>query len=212
MKELIKIGRNIETGNPVINARDLHTFLEVGKHFSTWLPDKIKKYGFIENVDYTRVFFDIFGNEICSLSNGVYKIEYAITLDMAKELAMVQNNERGRQVRQYFIEVERIYRINHFANYVNRMFLIPCLKKIRVFKTYFLRDINTGHIKIGKSTNVDERIKNFRVINPSIELMTVVNKDIELELHDEYEHKRITGEWFDLTENDLNNIKTKFHE
>lgn len=116
MNELIKIRKSQRTGNPIVNARDLHEFLEVGQDFSNWLKRKIKKYGFIENVDYARIFFDINGKRIQFAKNSesdsqtlerIYRIEYALTLDCAKELSMVQNNERGRQARQYFIEKEK---------------------------------------------------------------------------------------------------------
>ena len=118
MEELIKIHKTGK-GGQVVNARDLHEFLEVGKDFSTWLKSKIKKYDFLENVDYARIFFDINGKKIQSPKNGgsdlqvferIYRIEYALTLNCAKELAMVQNNEKGRRARLYFIEVEKKYR------------------------------------------------------------------------------------------------------
>lgn len=212
MNELIKISKNNIINKHVINARDLQEFLGAKQDFSWWIKGRIEKYRFIENVDYVRICFNIFGEEVLfsKLSDNVsrtYKIEYAITLDMAKELAMVQNNERGRQVRQYFIEAERGYRINRFSNYLNRMFLVPCIKSIQLFKTYFIRDKYTGYIKIGKSINVDKRIKNFRTINPTIELVGVIDSDVELELHREYEHKRQTGEWFNLNNVDVENIK-----
>jgi len=215
MNELIKVEKNRVIGKLVVNARDLHVFLEVGKDFSTWLKGKFRKYGFIENVDYVRIFFDITGNKT-DLSNrginGVNRIEYGISLDVAKELGMVQNNERGRQIRQYFIEVERIYRTNYFVDYINRVSLIPYLKKTYWFKTYFLRDRNTGMIKIGKATNVGRRIEQIKRLNPSTELILVLNRNVELDLHHEYKHKRDVGEWFNLTENDIINIKIKYHE
>lgn len=208
MNELIKVEKCREIDKLVINARDLYKFLDVGQDFSTWIKNKIKKYEFIENVDYVRVFFNLYSEKIKS-HEGVYKIEYAITLKMAKELAMVQNNERGRQVRQYFIEVEKIYRNNYFSNYLNRLFLTPCLKKLRMFKTYFLRDAITEYTKIGKSIDINRRLKEIKSANPTVELITVIDKDIELELHHEYEHKRMNGEWFNLTEKDINDIKIK---
>lgn len=118
MKELIKIGRSTRTGNPIVNARDLHAFLEVGKEFANWMKDRIKKYGFVENQDYARLFYDVNGNLIRLAKNGkhaskgiprIQRIEYALTLDCAKELSMVQNNEKGRVARQYFIEKEKEY-------------------------------------------------------------------------------------------------------
>lgn len=82
-----------------VNARDLHSFLEVGKKFADWIKDRIEQYGFIEQTDY--VTFSQNGEK------GRPTVEYAISLDMAKELSMVERNEKGKQARQYFIECER---------------------------------------------------------------------------------------------------------
>ncbi len=83
------------------NARDLHSFLEVGRDFSTWAKSRIDEYGFVEGEDYSPVL----GNRSDG-KKGKPRIDYHLTLDMAKELAMVENNEKGRQVRRYFIEME----------------------------------------------------------------------------------------------------------
>ena len=80
------------------NARDLHSFLEVGKVFGAWIQDRINEYGFIQDEDYLV---------ITERTNGRPRKEYHITLDMGKELGMVERNERGRQIRKYFIECER---------------------------------------------------------------------------------------------------------
>ena len=91
-----------ESGKVVISARDLHRFLCVGKDFSTWIKDRIEKYGLVENEDY--VVFPILGE---NPKGGRPSKEYAIPLDVAKELCMVENNERGKQARKYFIECEK---------------------------------------------------------------------------------------------------------
>ena len=91
-----------ESGKVVISARDLHRFLCIGKDFSTWIKDRIEKYRLVENEDY--VVFPIFGE---NPKGGRPTIEYAIPLDVAKELCMVENNEQGRKARKYFIECER---------------------------------------------------------------------------------------------------------
>lgn len=82
-----------------VNARDLHAFLEVQTAFKDWISRRIADYEFSE------------GRDFCSFlsesSRGRPAKEYAITLDMAKELAMVERNEKGKQARQYFIECER---------------------------------------------------------------------------------------------------------
>ena len=74
----------------------------VGKDFSTWIKSRIEKYGFVENED-----FEVFPNFGENPNGGRPTKEYAITLDMAKELAMVENNEQGRIARKYFIECEK---------------------------------------------------------------------------------------------------------
>lgn len=90
------IGRdNIQT----VNARDLHEFLEVATRFNDWIVARIKEYGFAENRD----FVTFTENSV----KGRPSKEYAVSLDMAKELAMVERNEQGKQARQYFIECER---------------------------------------------------------------------------------------------------------
>ncbi|WP_421851746.1 antA/AntB antirepressor family protein [Marinomonas sp.] len=86
-----------------VNARDLHTFLELGRDFNTWINARIKRYGFEFGVDYT---FISQSPKRGSGNRGATK-EYFITLDMAKELAMVERNEKGKQARRYFIDCEK---------------------------------------------------------------------------------------------------------
>ncbi|EJA5052758.1 antA/AntB antirepressor family protein [Salmonella enterica] len=104
--QLIPVSNGTINNEPTLlcNARDLHEFLEVGKDFSTWIRTRITEYGFVENQDF-----------ILLPKNGEQKIgrgghnrkDYHLTLDTAKELAMVERNEQGRQVRRYFIECEK---------------------------------------------------------------------------------------------------------
>lgn len=103
MTELIKL--EDREGQQVVNARELHSFLEVGKKFADWIHSRINKYGFVEGLD----FFPFLGKS----TTGRPLKEYRISLDMAKELAMVENNQRGREVRRYFIEVEQKAREVH---------------------------------------------------------------------------------------------------
>lgn len=106
MQELIALNTIEFDGSEqqTVNARELHAFLEVGKDFSTWLKDRIEKYDFIENMDYVR-FSPESGKTPCG---GRPSVEYHISLSMAKELCMVERNEKGKQARQYFIECERV--------------------------------------------------------------------------------------------------------
>lgn len=85
-----------------VNARELHAFLEVGKDFSNWIKARIEEYGFTENHDFA-VFAEIGENP----KGGRPRVEYALSLDMAKELSMVERTDKGKQARAYFIEMER---------------------------------------------------------------------------------------------------------
>ncbi|AVX11478.1 MULTISPECIES: antA/AntB antirepressor family protein [Stutzerimonas stutzeri group] len=108
------------------DARDLHSFLAVGRDFSTWVKDRIEQYGFVEGEDYSSVLanrgtFDSpnRGNQTGGRGGDRRSIDYHLTLDMAKELAMVENNDQGRQVRRYFIAMERQARESRGASYLS---------------------------------------------------------------------------------------------
>jgi len=90
-------------GKEWVDARELHGVLKVPKDFSDWMKYRIDQYQFIEGDDY-EVFFPNFGEKS---GRGRPATEYALTLDMAKELAMLENNDSGRAIRKYFIGVER---------------------------------------------------------------------------------------------------------
>lgn len=100
MNQLIPIQTNDQM-EPIISARDLHEFLEIGTHFKDWFP-RMTEYGFEENKDYTPLIFE-------HPQNGQPTKDYALKIDMAKEISMIQRNEKGKQARQYFISVEKEY-------------------------------------------------------------------------------------------------------
>lgn len=94
MDELIKID-----DRGLVNARELHEFLENKRQFADWIKQRIDQYGFTENEDYSI-------SQICEKGHRP-KTEYAISIDMAKELSMVENNEKGKAARKYFIQCEK---------------------------------------------------------------------------------------------------------
>ncbi|MBM6707771.1 phage antirepressor KilAC domain-containing protein [Ligilactobacillus salivarius] len=101
MEELIKVTKD-DKGISVVSGRELHDFLEVTERYSSWFL-RMTKYGFEEGVDYVG----------CKVFNTLAKQElqdHALTLDMAKEISMIQRTEKGKQARQYFIEVEKAYK------------------------------------------------------------------------------------------------------
>lgn len=83
-----------------VNARELHEFLEVKSKFADWIKNRIGEYGFSEGSDYITL--------SKNLETGGRSLEYHLSLNMAKELSMVERNEKGRQARQYFINCEKI--------------------------------------------------------------------------------------------------------
>ena len=103
MEELIKTFKR-SNGSIAVDGRDLHDFLEVETPYTKWI-DRMMEYGFAENVD-----FSVFDKNVHddTAFGGVRKMkDDALTLDMAKELSMIQRTKKGKQARQYFISMEK---------------------------------------------------------------------------------------------------------
>ncbi|APQ76325.1 phage antirepressor KilAC domain-containing protein [Clostridium botulinum] len=104
-QQLIPLQAN-KNGEVIISGRELHEFLGVKTKYIDWF-ERMKKYGFVENTDFALVTQK---KETNNPKNPVTEItDHAIKLDMAKELAMIQRNEKGKQARQYFIAVEKAW-------------------------------------------------------------------------------------------------------
>ena len=104
MNELIKLQPQTINGNAIetVSARELHSFLESKQDFSTWIKNRIEKYEFVENQDFIKLH-----KKMENPNGGRPSHEYYVSVSMAKELAMVENNEKGKQARKYFIECEK---------------------------------------------------------------------------------------------------------
>lgn len=100
MNELIKTVKQ-KDGSVAVDGRDLHDFLEVKERYNDWFKD-MQKYGFAENVDFIS-----FTGKRVKPQGGRPQVNHALTLDMAKELSMIQRTDRGKQARQYFISMEK---------------------------------------------------------------------------------------------------------
>ena len=101
--ELIKIKN--DNGKQLVSGRELHEFLGVARDFTTWIKGRISKYDFIENEDFTVL--NIAPQNGGASHGGQNKLDYIISIDMAKELSMVENNDKGKQARKYFIQCEK---------------------------------------------------------------------------------------------------------
>lgn len=98
MEEIIKITEN--KGQKAVSARELHKFLEIETPFRKWIV-RMFEYGFAENEDFGRVDIFVRGQKIN---------DYALSMDCAKHIAMIQRNEKGKKARRYFIEIEKEYK------------------------------------------------------------------------------------------------------
>lgn len=100
MNELLKV--NYDNERITLSARELHEFLEIKTKYKDWFP-RMCTYGFDENVDYRAMA----QKRATAQGNETTYVDHEITLDMAKEIAMIQRSEKGKEVRQYFLELER---------------------------------------------------------------------------------------------------------
>lgn len=96
MNELIKV--DYTTDRPTVSARDLHEFLEVKTPYDKWFP-RMCEYGFSEDMDFSTFLSESTGGRPAQ--------DAQLTIEMAKEICMLQRNERGKQARQYFIQLEK---------------------------------------------------------------------------------------------------------
>lgn len=97
MNELIHISE--KNGKQVVSAKELYDFLEIKSNFTTW-TSRMFEYGFQENMDFIPI--------LEKSTGGRPSIDYALTLDCAKEIAMIQRTPQGKQAREYFISCEKM--------------------------------------------------------------------------------------------------------
>ena len=103
MNELIKINYEDNADRPTVLGRDLHEVLEIKTEYKKWF-ERMTEYGFTENEDYLRV------SQKCPTPGGVQNItNHQLTIEMAKEICMIQRTDKGKQCRQYFLELEKAW-------------------------------------------------------------------------------------------------------
>lgn len=121
MYQLLNI--QVKDGKQLVSARELHEFLEVGRDFTSWIKGRIEKYDFEEGTDFSMIkSFHQNGGK-----GGRPQEDYVLTVEMAKELSMVENNEKGKFARRYFIQCEKlnkqflVYHEERFATITERL-------------------------------------------------------------------------------------------
>lgn len=109
MQELIKIQTQTINDEMIktVNARELHRELGVGRDFSTWIKSRLETLGSVEGEDYITLTSEVLLPKSGEQRGGHNRLEYFVTLDIAKHLAMMEKNEVGKKVREYFIQCEK---------------------------------------------------------------------------------------------------------
>jgi len=157
-----------EDNKQVVSARELHNFLESKQEFANWIKQRIEKYGLIENQD-----FEVFDNFIKNPNGGRPLKEYALTLDCAKEIAMVEGNEKGKQARQYFIECEKKLKQQLPTTFREALLLAAKLEEEREQALLQVSNLNTvldnllewvSIIKVSRFNGVKENRFNWRLL------------------------------------------------
>jgi anti-repressor protein len=111
MNQIINVTENTVGAETIqtVNARELHDYLGVGKQFSHWIQDRIEMYDFKEDLDYVTTEAKV------GYRQNVIQKNYFVSLDMAKELSMVDRGEKGKAARKYFIDCEKKLKENIIA-------------------------------------------------------------------------------------------------
>lgn len=148
MNELIKLHLQTMNSNTVdtVSARELHTFLESKQDFSTWIKNRISKYDFVENQDYVSLHKKM-------EANNATLTEYFISLDMAKELSMVERNDKGKQARKYFIECEKRLKQELPTSYLEALEALVQKEKEKLELTNQVDNLTMGNQKVVSSRN-----------------------------------------------------------
>ena len=138
MNELIKI--EVRDGQQLVNGRELHKFLEIKTPYTQWF-ERMREYGFIENTDYILVSQK---SESSNITGVKIVQDHLMTLNMAKEISMLQRNEKGKQARQYFIKCEEAWNSPEMilarANQIQSYMIEDYTKKIEILENKVKED------------------------------------------------------------------------
>ena len=125
MKELVRIEESVigTEKRKTVNARELWKALGSKRQFGNWIEDRLSE--FIEEQDFTVNNF-VNGRD----ANGRFTAkDYLLTLDVAKHLAMLERNDQGRRIRQYFIEIEKAYREESRKEHADSALLLETIRR-----------------------------------------------------------------------------------
>lgn len=156
MYELLNI--EVKDGKQLVSARELHEFLGVTERFQQWFDKRVKKYEFLVGIDYVgcKIFHTLANQEIQ---------DYSITIEMAKELSMVQDNVKGKMARKYFIQCEKLatslrgYYMKQIKELATRLDRTEKLIGIRSKQVFDYSRYIKNKMGIGKANREYENVK-----------------------------------------------------
>lgn len=152
MNQLIKTSHS-ESGDIIVSGRELHEFLQIKTEYRKWFS-RMSEYGFQENVDFIRV------TQKCPTPGGIQEqVDHHIKLDMAKELSMIQRTEKGKQARQYFIHIEKMW--NSPEMIVQRALQIQQQKVVQLENKIKRNEPYTNFGKVVSNSNASINIGSF---------------------------------------------------
>ncbi len=158
MNQLIPLQKTHFNGElqETVDARTLHERLGAGRDFSTWIKARIEQCGYAENVDY--IVLPVRGErENQGLSRfipGGNRIDYAITIEMAQEISMMEGTEQGRQYRRYFINLEKKAKVQHGQLQALQAVFLKANPKFTKIKRYF--DLGLNNYEVARLLGVNE--------------------------------------------------------
>jgi anti-repressor protein len=165
-----------------VSAKDLHNYLKVGNDFSTWIKGRIKEYGLIENDDFLIFDSSKFRNQRLNNEQQIKwttkrdgdrkSTDYILTIGTAKELAMIENNDKGRAIRKYFICCEE--RLKEIAPAIQKKELKRLKARIEVadYSRPMCDALTIQRLSLGKETKPHHYTNEFDMINRIVLGMT----------------------------------------
>ena len=209
MNELIKI--EVKDGQQLANGRELHKFLEIGTEYMKWFSRMIN-YGFVENVDFIVI---VKNDEDDTAFGGIRKsTDHLIKLNMAKEISMLQRNEKGKEARTYFIKCEEAWNSPEMilarANQIQSRMIEDYTKKIEVLenkiqedkpKVEFYNDVTDSKHTCDMQTVA--KVLNFKGVGRNTLFEILRNENI-LQPDNKPYQKFVDAGWFRLIETKYN--------
>lgn len=182
MKELKTISNINLNGVKIkaVSARELHEKLEVKAKFKGWIKARLKEVMAYENVDYIKAEQTTISTDYPNLSSR--KIEYILPLDLAKEIAMLEHNKKGKMIRRHFLKME-----NSFSQLVPKDYVSDEAElKQKALKTEPDLDQEYATInRVAKSLNKEPKYFSWRLLNIISEKLRLNTKIVEDEIYGE---------------------------